>query len=645
MKLSKKFLSLLLVSSLLIFPSRVYANKEFTSDETKVEVYQTVKGSYMDKKLDDLEFVDYSNDADTKKTVRIFSGETRQEIIGIGGAMTEASAYNLSLLTPEKQKEVYDAYFSKEGSEYSLIRTTIGSADFSVKSYSYDDTEKPDPELKHFSIEKDYDYTIPAIKKALSYRKDAKIFSAPWAPPAWMKKSGERRGKSGTAGLGIIDNSMNPDYFDAYASYFVKYLQAYKNEGIDIYSLSIQNEAQNNPKWEACTWSIGNTVDFIGNYLGPKLEENGFSPKLLIWDWDKGNDSMHADGFIKYNLGVLNNSKAKKYIDGIAFHWYAGDVWHEIAGKPMWSKDFYSLDEVKKIHPDIKLYATEACQEKGPWIGSFDPADRYIYDIINDFEHGTSSWIDWNLLLDVNGGPTQGVVNKCHSPIMLDENKNIIYNPAYYILKRFSKEIQPGTISIKSESNFDSVEKTAVKKDNGDIALFLGNIKNYEQTVNVVDSGKMVTVKLPAHSMTTLVYKEHGKISTFKPDSAYASSYEKNPFKNYRATQAIDTSINTRWASDWKDNENITFSLNEEREICGINLLFECGQDAEFEIQVSKDGKNFEKVVNVEKNTYRQQKNVSLSFEAKRAKYIRLQGVSRNNRYGYSLYDVNIIGK
>ena len=193
-----------------------------------------------------------------------------------------------------------------------------------------------------------------------------------------MKKSGVRRGQTGTAALNFINNSLNPIYYNSYADYFVKYIKAYENEGIPVYSLSMQNESQNNPKWEACTWKPEEAAKFVGGYLGPALEANNINTKLLIWDWDKGNDLMHGDGFIKYNTTVLSDKNARKYIDGIAFHWYAGDVWHEIAGKPMWSKDFYSLDEIKERFPDINLYATEACQEKGPWLGSFEPADRSI---------------------------------------------------------------------------------------------------------------------------------------------------------------------------------------------------------------------------------------------------------------------------
>lgn len=633
------------VASVLVLaglPAPVHALSDATDT---VRIYQTVKDGAMDQRLEDLAFTDYDPAASGQYTVQVFSGDTRQEILGIGGAMTESSAYNLSLLTEQQRQEIYDAYFSEEGAHYSLVRITMGSADFSTRSYSYDDTEEPDPGLQHFSIAEDYKYVIPALHRIQEYRDDLKVFAAPWAPPAWMKKSGDRRGKTGTAALAFVDNSLKEEYYQSYALYFVKYLRAYESAGIPIYSISVQNEAQNNPKWEACTWSIEDTIDFVGNYLGPALERNSLDPELLIWDWDKGNDSMHGDGFINFNKGVLADANARKYIDGIAFHWYAGDLWHEIAGKPMWSEDFYSLDELKEAYPDIELYATEGCQEKGPWMNSFEPAERYIYDILNDFEHGTSSWIDWNLVLDHTGGPTQGVTNQCHAPIMLDENLNIVYNPSYYILKRLSQEIQPGTYSVRSEANFDGIERTAVRKANGETAVFLGNLKDYAQTVHVVDGGKMVTVELPAHSMTTLVYTSQANDRILEIASAEASSTQRSLIHDFSAENAIDDSLETRWSSEWSDQESITFQLAGTQTVTGVYLQFENGQDSAFEIQASSDGIHYETVYEVPQNTYREQEKVFFRFPAVQARYIRFQGCDRADRYGYSLWDAKIIGQ
>ncbi|RLU57935.1 hypothetical protein DIX83_08200 [Streptococcus iniae] len=619
---------------------------------SEIEVHVTQKGVYNDQKMDSLTFRPLT-EALSGQTVRIYPDNTRQEFLGLGGAMTESSAYNIAGLTEEQQNAIYQAYFSEEGAHYSLLRSSIGSADFSIKSYSYDDTESPDPNLEHFSIADDHDFVIPAIKRAQSYRSDLKLFAAPWAPPAWMKKSGVRRGQTGTAAVNLIDNSLKPEYYDSYAHYFVKYLQAYAKEGIPVYSISLQNEAQNNPKWEATTWNSAQAADFIGNYLGPALEKNNLDPKVLVWDWDKGNDSMHGEGFIKYNLSLLQNDKARKYIDGIAFHWYAGDIWHEIAGKPMWSRDFYSLDAVKAKYPDIDLYATEACQEKGAWFNSFDPADRYIYDILNDFEHGTKSWIDWNLVLDHSGGPTQGVSNPVHAPILLDEHKNIVFQPSYYILKRLSQEIQPGSVSIESYSD-TAIEKTAVKQADGSCVVFLGNVSDLAKTVNLVEGNAFTQVRLEPHSLTSLKYKPldttpqepsdptrpvFEKTSKMKPVAATASSYEQNPIKNYEASSAIDESLDTRWASDWKDEESILFDLGESQYVNRLEFLFENNYNAKYSIWVSEDGQDFRQVSSISKNQF-QTPNVNIDFPATKARYIKLQGEERANRYGYSIYNV-----
>ena len=189
-------------------------------DLGRVGVHVSAKEGGYDETLPDLHF----KKADATKTsgyVKVYPEEKRQTFLGVGGAMTESAAYNLQKLSKEKQEEVYEAYFGENGAKYSVLRSTIGSADFSTRSYSYNDTEEPDPELKNFSIEKDWDYIIPAVKKAQSYRPDIKFFAAPWAPPAWMKKSGVRRGQTGTAGINFVDNSVKPEYYESYANYLV----------------------------------------------------------------------------------------------------------------------------------------------------------------------------------------------------------------------------------------------------------------------------------------------------------------------------------------------------------------------------------------------------------------------------------------
>lgn len=448
---------------------------------------------------------EYSEEFPSSNYVFVFPDSTGQTMLGLGGAMSESAAYNISKLSADQQAMVYEAYYGESGAQYALTRSSIGSADFSTHSYSYDDSSKADPQLTNFSIAKDYDYIIPAIKMIQSYNPNVKFFAAPWAPPAWMKKSGKRQGGLSTGGISLVNNAMDAKYYESYANYLVKYCQEYAKAGIPVYCLSMQNESQNNPKWECCTWTISAAKTLIGDYLGPAMKNAGLGTKLVIWDWDKGNDTMHKDGMIKYATSVLSDAKVRQYVDGVAFHWYAGDLWHEIAGKPMWSEDFYSLDEVRAKIPGIHLYATEACQEKGAWFGSYEPAYRYIHDILNDFEHGAECFIDWNLVLDAKGGPTQGVDNPCHAPIMLDSSNNVVLQPSYYVMKMISRAVQPGTVHIETASDL-SIDKTAVIDENGNVSVLLGNTTKNAQTITLNDGNRNVTVEIPAYSLTTVSY-------------------------------------------------------------------------------------------------------------------------------------------
>lgn len=657
MRVLKSILGVLLSVSLTIPPVSVLTadTAQAAGNLGEVQVFLTQQYGTWYEEQEPLAFYK-TNPGQQGSIIQVFPDREGQTFLGIGGAMTESAAYNLSKLSYSEQERVLEAYYGESGARFSLVRSTIGTPDFATRSYSYCDTDEPDPDLVNFSIEKDYDYVIPYLHRVKAYRPDALHFAAPWAPPAWMKKSGVRRGQTGTAAMNFVDNSLKPEYYQSYANYFLKYLQAYEREGLPIYALSVQNEAQNNPKWEACTWTSSAMAEFIGYYLGPTLENNGYgNVEINIWDWDKGNDSMHGEGFINFNKRVLSDSAARRYVDGIAFHWYAGDLWHEIAGKPMWSEDFYSLDSVRQEFPDIKLHATEACQEKGAWFNSFEPADRYIYDILNDFEHGVDCWIDWNLVLDRNGGPTQGVVNECHAPVMLDEYNNVVFQPSYYIFKQISREIQPGTVHIDTVTNSGSIVKTAAKDADGNISLLIGNVKDYDQYLTVIDGDRSVDVMVPSHSLMTLKYHkdyEEEKLvydpsrpsAWVRPVYARASSQEWGVRNRFQAHSAIDGSYSTRWASNWNNNEWIVFEMANRCAIIGVDLNFECGADAGFVVEVSEDGENYQTVFEVPRGYFRNTKrDVCTSTEPAYGKFVRFRGLERNNRYGYSIYEAQVL--
>ncbi len=586
--------------------------------------------------------------------IHVFSGETRQEMLGIGGAITESAAYMISSMPAAIQQQIFDAYFSADGSNYSLIRIPVGSCDFTLSGYSYDDGSV-DTTLANFSIDKDKQYLIPAVQRALGYNSGLKIFAAPWAPPAWMKKSGVRSG-NGPALPIIGDTIWNnaqllPAYRQVYANYLTKYIKAYQALGIHIWSLSVQNEAQNAPPWEGMTYTTAEMIDFVGNYLGPTFENNQIDAKILIWDWDKGNDSMHRDGFINFNTAVLSDVNAAKYIYGTAFHWYAGDIWHEISGIPMWSTDFYSLNTLKKSFPNNHLFATEGTQENGSWLSDdWTPASRYIYDMINDFESSTEAWIDWNIVLRNDGGPTHDVTNLCHAPIMVNPTTNqVIFNRAYYILKQFSQNVRPGTYNIKTTANLPAptdtthgIYKTAfINPADNSVVLFVGNTSASDQVVKIIDGDNGFTATVKANSMTVFKYYSTSFESTNKPATFTAQS-SSNQSSSLTAAKAVDKDTTTRWASNWKDTEWLYLDLGNYYNISGVILNWECGYDSAYNIQTSLNGTTWNTVRTIPlKSTTNT--NAELNFSAMTARYLKMQGVKRNNGYGYSIYEISPI--
>lgn len=462
--------------------------------------------------VDIFEFTNMPDDSDGKNTVNIFPHEKRQLIeAGIGGAITESAVSVINQLPQDKQKEIYDAYFSNEGCNYSIVRTHIGSCDFCLSEYSYDDLPlgETDENLEKFSISHDEKVLIPAIKRALGYNNNIKVLASPWAPPAWMKMNKRRGGLGGVGSISFSNNSMNPAYYRAYANYLAKFIIEYKSHGIDIWAISMQNETQNNARWEGCTWSSKQSIDFISNHLGPVFEQLNIPARVFLWDWNKGNNLIHGEGFVGYNTKVLSNPEAEKYIYGIGFHWYTGNIFNRI----MWAEDFKSLDKLKNKFPSKLLLPTEGCQENGPWLKEWEPAARYIHDVINDFEHGAAGWIDWNMVLDSEGGPNKNH-NNCHAPIMVDikNNGEIIKNPSYYVLKQFSRYIRPGSWNITTECNVKGIDVTAFRSPGPceEIAVFIGNNTKKEKTIKIKYGSKTLEYTIKPESLTTFVYQYAG---------------------------------------------------------------------------------------------------------------------------------------
>lgn len=379
-----------------------------------------------------------SKDLKSSVVLRIHADVKYQTIAGFGGAFTESSAYNLGLLSQSKQEEVLDAYFGDPDTSlgYTLGRVHINSCDYSLASYSCDDTPG-DLDLKDFNIDHDHIYLLPMVKRALHRLRKAdqklKLFASPWSPPAWMKGNGQMD-QSSDPGL-----LPDPAIHDAWARYLSKWVSMWQQEDVEFWGLTVQNEPLNNAPWEACVYSKEQQRDFIKDHLGPVLKKDHPHLQLIIFD--------HNRDFVQDWAETILNSDAAQYVAGTGVHWYEGN-------SPS-LRHYENLDKTHAIAPDKFILATEATYCPGVQLGDWTRGEAYSHDILNDLNHWAVGWTDWNLLLDMSGGPNH-LGNKCDAPVLADAaNDDIVLQPFYFHIGHFSKYIRPGAIRVKHSLSHD----------------------------------------------------------------------------------------------------------------------------------------------------------------------------------------------
>lgn len=482
-KNSYKILCLLFTFS--AFAQQNNTKQEFTTTGKKITVYTTAEDSKLRlTQTDKLDFVTAHQPLEIETSIFVEPKKTFQSFMGIGGAITDASAEVYATLSKEKQKEFLNAYYSKQnGIGYSLLRTTIHSSDFSSESYTY--VEEGDKDLKTFSIQHDKKYRIPMIKEAIKTAGGKlKTYVAPWSPPGFMKDT-KRMLKGG---------KLLPEYYQAWANYYTKFIKAYEKEGMPIWGLSTQNEPMATQTWESCIYSAEDERDFIKNYLGPTLKKQGLGDKKIIV-WDHNRDLMNQRANVIYT-----DPEAAKYVWGMGFHWYES-----------WSGGSSMYDNVRKVYeayPDKKLMFTEGCIEK------FDATkyqfwangERYGTSMINDFNNGTVAWTDWNILLDQNGGPNH-VGNFCFAPIHADTRTGeLIYTPSYFYIGHFSKFIDLNAKRVSSAVSRSALLSTSFLNPDGKMVTIVMNTTNDKVLYNLIIGSNKTVVDIPAHAIQTLVY-------------------------------------------------------------------------------------------------------------------------------------------
>jgi O-glycosyl hydrolase len=485
--MKKIIMTALLGLSLFAFSQTKESTKKigFTTKEKTVSVYTTANNTHLRlTQTDKLVFKPLQQPLETEVSIFVEPTKTFQTFLGIGGAITDASAEVFAKLNKTKQKEFLNAYYNKEhGIGYSLLRTTIHSSDFSSQSYTY--VKEGDKELKTFSIEHDKQYRIPMIKEAIKTAGGKLLtYASPWSPPAFMKSNKNM----------LRGGALLPEYYQAWANYYTKFIKAYEKEGMPIWGLTIQNEPMAVQTWESCIYTAEAERDFLKNYLGPTMQKEGLAEKKIVV-WDHNRDLM-----VQRANTIFSDPEASKYAWGIGYHWY--EKWS--GGTQM----FDNVRAVQEAFPSKNILFTEGCIEKfdAEKYQFWPNAERYGTDMINDFNNGTVGWTDWNVLLDHNGGPNH-VGNFCFAPIHADTNSGeLIYTPSYYYIGHFSKFIRPNAKRVSSAVSRSSLLSTSFLNTDGKMTTVVMNQSDSEITYNLIIGSEKTVVVIPAHGIQSLVY-------------------------------------------------------------------------------------------------------------------------------------------
>uniref|UniRef100_A0A1I7VFG0 Glucosylceramidase n=1 Tax=Loa loa TaxID=7209 RepID=A0A1I7VFG0_LOALO len=437
-------------------------------------------------------FMEKANGAGELIRLKIDSKIRFQTIIGFGGAFTDAAGINIASLSEPTRTNLLQSYFGNTGIKYTIGRVPIASTDFSTHPYSYDDSPN-DFTLSNFSLaEEDFKFKIPYIKQAVNLTGGIlKLFASPWSAPGWMKTSGLM------IGGGALRGPPNGPYHVAWANHYVKFLEAYKNNGVTFWGLTVQNEPVSGVdlsyKWQ--------TIDFIKHHLGPVLRRNEVSRNisLMIMDDQRTQLPIWADV-------VLKDKEAAQYVSGIAVHWYSDFV------------PVSQLSETHNRHPNKFIFGTEACTgfkpfEHRPILGDWSRGDMYAHDIIQDLSHWVSGWTDWNLCLDLRGGPSF-VKNYVDAPIIVNATADEFYKqPMFYVMGHFSKFIPPGSVRIELHFYVKPVsyEGVAFITPAQQRILVLLNRDNKSVTFSVEErtkNGIALRIELEPKSIATVVWNK-----------------------------------------------------------------------------------------------------------------------------------------
>jgi glucosylceramidase len=407
--------------------------------------------------------------------INVDTTEIYQSIDGFGFALTGGSAMLINAMDPAARKDLLNELFGR--GEHSIgvsyIRISIGASDLSDRVFSYDDLPdgETDPGMQRFSLGPEQKDLIPVLRQILEISPEIKILGSPWSAPVWMKTNGQSKG-----------GSLKPEYYDAYALYFVKYIEGMKKEGIGIDAVTVQNEPLHPGNNPSMFMPPEEQASFIKKSLGPAFAKAGITTRIIIYD--------HNANRVDYPIQVLNDLEARKYIDGSAFHMYQGDV--------------EAISEVHKAFPEKNLYFTEQ------WVGA--PGDfpndlRWHVKtlIIGAVRNWCKNVIEWNLASDPGQNPhTEGGCTECLGALTIDGN-SVTRNPAYYIIAHASRFVTPGSVRIKSNVP-DNLPNVAFRTPDRKMIIIVLNDSDSNKEFQISYLNKSIKASLNSGSVATFTW-------------------------------------------------------------------------------------------------------------------------------------------
>lgn len=420
----------------------------------------------------------FTKNAPAASVIDVNDAKTYQTMDGFGFALTGGSAQLIIHMDADKRAALLHELFTTDGNGIgvSYLRVSVGSSDMNDHVYSYDDLPQgeTDVDMAKFSIEPDRADVIPVLKEILAINPKIKILASPWSAPLWMKTTGVARG-------GVL----KPEYFAAYAKYFVKYIEAMRAEGITIDTLTVQNEPLNEKNTPSMLMLESELADFIENDLGPAFQKAGVKTKIVLYD--------HNLDHPAYPLAILKDRKANKYVDGTGFHLYGGTV--------------DALTQVHDAFPKKNLYFTEQSvtdrRNGGTTLNIARPVGRIVIGVSRNWSKNV---LLWNLAADPQFGPhtNDGGCTGCQGAITIDGN-NYTRNLAYYTIAHASKFVPMGSVRIDSDTS-DALPSVAFKTPQGKIALIVANPGSESQSFSVRYHGETFATLLVAGAVGTYVW-------------------------------------------------------------------------------------------------------------------------------------------